>query len=141
MEDKNIYFLSANFLLTLFKAPAFVRDFFMELVTTLRSLSFGVARRDTGISRSRRGDLFGTHGFQFLPTTGKQLFSRPLSCSITLYFPPNKNTILKMVFLFGAGNGNRTRISSLARTYKSHYTIPAKCLLIVCVSPLYLYQI
>ncbi len=25
----------------------------------------------------------------------------------------------------GAGNGNRTRISSMARTYNSHYTIPA----------------
>ena len=29
------------------------------------------------------------------------------------------------VFIYGAGNGNRTRFLSLARIHNNHYTIPA----------------
>ena len=39
-----------------------------------------------------------------------------------------KNPFIGIFYCFWAGNGNRTRLSSLARTYNSHYTIPAAML-------------
>lgn len=41
----------------------------------------------------------------------------------------NLSTMSRRDFCFGAGNGSRTRILSLARTHNSRYTIPARLLI------------
>ena len=54
---------------------------------------------------------FGLHGLRF-STRRTTLYQR-------------KKSQTSWDFFLGAGNGSRTRISSLARTYNSRYTIPA----------------
>ena len=44
-----------------------------------------------------------------------------------LYTKTKKHHDERDAFLFGAGNGNRTRISTLEGSHNSHYTMPAKC--------------
>ena len=62
------------------------------------------------------------------------------TCSIPELLFPNKKNMQCMFFLFGAGNGNRTRLSTLARSHNNHYTIPALCIIVVQVGiePTYL---